>query len=327
MKVSGWKRFVPYLLSVAAIIIFGFYIYQNADLYQQLFNFSTKALLILIGLRLLSFLLYSLGDYIFYHGLNISIGFGESVGLKAVNVLANQLPFAGGLVARSIYLKKRYTVSHTRFLSATAALYVSFVSISGLLGIGVLAYWAMFEITSIPFLLVLGFSVMTLSIISYWLPIRYLPVSRKWMEWRKKLAQGWQVFREDLSLLGKLIFIHLLSIIIQAGRFWIAFRMLSQEVTFLDTMLFSSASLLTSLASIAPGGIGVREGIVAGIGSLLGFNPAVSAVAVGIDRVVATSITILLGVISTNILSKKITNPPDFEEVRSRNDENIKDIK
>jgi uncharacterized protein (TIRG00374 family) len=59
--------------------------------------------------------------------------------------------------------------------------------------------------------------------------------------------------------------------------------------------------------NIAPGGLGVREGIVAGIASLLGFEAGVSAVAVGIDRLVATSVVIVLGTIYTYILSKNAT--------------------
>jgi putative flippase GtrA len=57
----------------------------------------------------------------------------------------------------------------------------------------------------------------------------------------------------------------------------------------------------------------VREGIVAGVASLLGFEPDVSAVAVGLDRLVATSVILVLGTVFTYILSKKAANAPVIE--------------
>jgi uncharacterized protein (TIRG00374 family) len=67
--------------------------------------------------------------------------------------------------------------------------------------------------------------------------------------------------------------------------------------------------------NIAPGGLGVREGIVAGVASLLGFEAGVSAVAVGIDRLVATSVVIVLGTIYTYVLSKKATDAEPADAV------------
>jgi len=81
--------------------------------------------------------------------------------------------------------------------------------------------------------------------------------------------------------------------------------MFSQNVTMSQTLLFASAFILTQLVSVAPGGFGVRQAIVTAVATTLGFDPGVSLVAVGLDRLVIT-IVIITGWISTIILGKHI---------------------
>jgi uncharacterized protein (TIRG00374 family) len=94
--------------------------------------------------------------------------------------------------------------------------------------------------------------------------------------------------------------------LILAGRFWLAFRALSQDVSLSHCLLFSSATVLTRLVSIAPGGLGVREAIVAGVASSIGFDAGVGAVSVGLDRLIETSVIVLLGVVYTYVLGTQI---------------------
>ena len=92
--------------------------------------------------------------------------------------------------------------------------------------------------------------------------------------------------------------------------------MLSQNVTFGDVMLFSAASILTQLVSIAPGGLGVREAIVGAVASALGFDMGMSLVAVGLDRLISTLAILLIGGLSAIILGKQISDLPIITENR-----------
>jgi len=94
-----------------------------------------------------------------------------------------------------------------------------------------------------------------------------------------------------------------------AGRYWIAIQAFSLHIPFLETILFGSATILTRLVNIIPGGIGITEGIVAGLGSLLGFDPIILAVAVGLDRIIATTVVLILGLFFSYTLSREIVNP------------------
>jgi uncharacterized membrane protein YbhN (UPF0104 family) len=304
------------LLLLAALLIFGTYLYRNANRYHELLNFSFTSILLLFGLVLVIPLANGIINYLLYRGLGVLLPLREGFGLAAVNTLANQLPFAGGLVAKGVYLKQRYDLPYTRFLSATAALYACFIAANGGVGLGVMA---LLSITgeSTPTLLKIGFGVMTTSVLLVWSPadLGFLPST--WRERLKQLVEGGQVLSRNRMLLVQLVGVQIITTLAAAGRFWITFHALSQDVTYAQCLLFAAATILTRLVSIAPGGLGVREGIVAAVASLLGREAGVSAVAVGIDRLATTSVIIVLGTIYTYVLSAKVTDAKPMDATRA----------
>jgi len=318
VKFSKWKSYLPYILSVAALLVFIAYLYRNAGRYQQLLDLSASSLFLLLGLVLTFISGNGLTNYVFYRGLGLPLTFNEGIGLAAVNTLANQLPFAGGMIAKGVYLKQRYKLTYTRFLSATLALYVCFVAANGVVGVAVLAYLALVDDTIVPTLLILGFSAMAASVLLLWLPVDASSVPGKWGKRLAQLLDGWQVLSQNWLLVGELVGLQLLMTLIFAGRLWIAFHALSQDVTLAQCILFSAATILTRLVSITPGGLGVREAIIASVASVLGFDIGVSVVAVGVDRLIATLVIIVLGTVYTYILSKQVVNaqpePEPYEQ-------------
>ncbi len=302
------KSYLPYVLSVVILVLFARYIYRNVDRYRQILDLSPNSALWLIGLALAFNFTKGLINYLLYRGLGVPLTLNESIGLAAVNTLANLLPFAGGIVAKGIYLKQRHKLAYTRFLSATLALYVCSLAVSGVLSLTVLAYWKLVNNENIHMILILGFSSMTVSILSLWLPLNVSSTPSRWKQRLAQLLDGWQVLSRNWILVGALLSLQIVMALIFAGRFWIAFHTLSQDVTVAQCILFSSGNVLTTLVTITPGGLGVREGIVAGVASLLGFEAGVSVVAVGIDRLVATLVVIALGTVYTYVLSRKVTN-------------------
>jgi len=291
--------------------LFGGYLYQNADRYQQLLNLSADSLLAMVGLSILLIFINGLLNYFQYRELDVPLTINEGIGLASVNTLANQLPFAGGLVAKAVYLRQRYVLAYARFLGATLALYVCFVAANGLVGIIILTY--LYLVYNVPLspLLLLGFLGMILGTAILWLPINANSISGKWGQRLSQMLSGWQIFKQNWLLLGKLIALQLVMTLIFAVRLNLAFGVLSQDVNLAYCLLFSSATILSRLISIAPGGLVIREGIIAAIAAVLDFDVGITVVAVGIDRLVSTSVIILMGSVYTYILSKKAVNIPE----------------
>ena len=120
------------------------------------------------------------------------------------------------------------------------------------------------------------------------------------------MLTGWHILREDKALLSKVVLIYLVMMFSQSGRYWIAFGALSQNAAFSDCVLFAAASILTQLVSTTPGGLGVREGIVAAVAATQGFAPDIAIVAVGLDRLIATTVVIIVGTVSSYLLSRNV---------------------
>lgn len=314
---SRVKTYVPCVLFLAAALVLGGYVCRNFERFRELIDLSVTTVLSLVILAGAFVIVNGSINYFFYRGLGASLTYNESVGLAAVNTLANQLPFAGGLFAKGIYLKQRHRLSYTGFLSATMALYVCFVAVNGAVALAVLGYWALLGSVEAPLPLILGFSGMAASVTSLWLPVDALSLRGKMGKWVSELAEGWRVLRQNVALVAVMAAFQVLMTLLFAGRFWIAFRALSQEVTYSQCLLFSSATVLTRLVNIAPGGLGVREGIVAAVATLLGFEPGVSTVAVALDRLIATSVIIVLGTIYTYFLSAKAANSKEAHSMIS----------
>ncbi len=288
------KRFWPYLFLLIALVIFGVYLSANADRYRQLLDLSALTIGWLLLLSLLFWVVNGVINTVFYRGLDTPVTLHEGLGLAAVNTLANQLPFAGGLVAKGVYLKQRYRLTYSRYLSATAALYICFVAANGVLGLAVLAY-AQWRGAAAPAILWLGFALMTTALAALWLPVRpgWLPL--RWQRRAAQLAEGWHILGQNWLLVLQLTGLQIGLTALFAARFWLAFGMLSQPVSFSDCLLFAAATVLSRLVSIAPGGLGVREGIVGAMAAVLGFDVAASVVAVGLERLVSTLVVMVIG--------------------------------
>jgi uncharacterized membrane protein YbhN (UPF0104 family) len=316
LRIRSRKNVLPYLLTIAALAIFAFYLYHNAEQYQALLALTPTVIFSLLGLTLLFTFTNGLINYLFYRGLGVPLTLNEAIGLAAINTLANQLPFAGGMVSKGVYLKQRYQLTYTRYFSATTALYLCFVAANGLMGLLLLLYHWLVHQSSTPIILWLGFAAMTSTILWLWIPLDVKWIPKKWQGALSKVLNGWQVLSQNWPLVAQLVTVQLLMTILFATRLWIAFTAISQEVRLSQCLLFASATILTRLVSISPGSLGIREGIVAAMAALLGIAPSLSVVAVALDRLISLFLIIAIGTVYTFILSKWLvqTAPLSLEQ-------------
>lgn len=303
------RRHGPSVLSLFIILLFAGYVWQNAAEFRSLLDLSASLLFFAVMLNLINFFGNGLINLLLYRRLGAAVTGTEAMSLSAVNSLANLLPFAGGMLAKGVYLKRKFGLSYTRFLSATMAVFVVMVAASGAVGLATLLYLSNVLDQAIPVLLVAGFLVMLLGVTVLWLP----PSLLRRGPWRvrvERFLQGWQLIRRDSRLLLAILLLQLALMAVLAGRYWTAFHLMSQPVTLTDCLLFAAGTTLTQLVTITPDGLGIREGIVGGIATLLGFDLGISVMAVAIDRLVSTAIIIALGSAASYYLARRIGDYP-----------------
>jgi len=307
VKSQHFRSLLLSIVSLGIIAAFIYYLYVNADRYLELLNVSAPGAIMLFVLSLVFPLINGMQNIFLYRSLGAGISYQDGFLLTAASTLANQLPISGGIISKGFYLKRKYDLSYTRFISSTVALFVCFIAVNGFIGMAILLYWILFEKIVIPPVLLIAYSVMAACLLIFWLPLDRITMPEKIRNWGRQALEGWMIISRNPVLLFKLIGLQFLLMVLLAIRYWLAFHMLSQTVTMAQTLLFATASILTQLVSIAPGGLGVREAIVGGVASALGFDAGVSVVAVGLDRLVSTITVVLIGWISTVILGKQIS--------------------
>jgi uncharacterized membrane protein YbhN (UPF0104 family) len=300
------------LVTLCVLIAFGVYLYNNIDKYINLIQISASGVVMLFVLALIFPVLNGMQNTYLYRELGLK-KFTHLDGwmITAASSLANQLPLPGGIVSKGYYLKNKHNLSYTRFTSSTFASFFCFLAVNGFTGLLVMLYAKLFTNNPTPAVLVIAFAAMTAVILVFWLPVDRFKMPARVQNLTHQAVEGWVVIGKSPLLLVRLVVIQMLLVLLLSLRYYIAFHMLSQSVGLYQTLLFASASILTQLVSIAPGGLGVREAIVAAAASALGFDPAISVVAIGLDRLVMTVMIVLTGWISTVILGRDIADVPE----------------
>jgi uncharacterized membrane protein YbhN (UPF0104 family) len=296
-------------IGIGILLGFAYYLYANADEYIKLLNVSVRSVILLFLLCLTFPLINGLQNTLLYRRLS-GPEFSQRDGflVTAASNLANQLPVPGGIVSKGVYLKHMYDLSYAKFTSSTIALFCCFLAVNGAVGLSILLYWMLFKnITASPILWI-GYALMMACLLVFLIPFDRMRIPTRLRRWLEQAIEGWVVISGDPVLLLQLVGLQTVLVAMLSLRYWLAFRMVSQNVSMGQALLFASASVLTQLVTIAPGGLGVREAAVGTVAALLGVSPVVSVVAVGLDRLVITVMIILTGGVSTVILGRQIAD-------------------
>lgn len=245
-------------------------------------------------------------NLIYYKLFNVELSILEGIALASVNSLGNLFPFSGGVVLKGFYLKKKYNVSYSQFFGGTTALYFCFVSLSGLVGVSILSYWAFLKIHEFNFLLFSSFVCLFGTAVFLFVPLDNIP-KLFGLKISEYFFQGWMTLKKQPKYILYVNLIKLILLFFLAGRLLFSFKFLSMDVGFLECLLFACGATLANIVGIAPGGVGVRESIVAILSEILGFNFGLSVLAVGFDRIIETTLILIFSFLSSNYLKKNIS--------------------
>lgn len=304
---KGRKKSRTWLVSVFTLVVviaFAVLIISNRHLYSELANFSAGPMLVVMLLTALPD--RALINLWLFRAIGARLSFIESYGLTAAGTLAGQLPLAGGLAAKGLYLRRRYQVPYGTYVSATAGLFIVAISAAGLSGIAGLVLNRFYTGANVPWLLMAGFVLMALTSIIFAHNLDELLAKVKWHNLGARLASGFALLSRNRSLMLKLNLMSVIGVILFAIRLWAAFRLFSTNVPLHYCLVFSAATTLTQLVGLAPGGLGVRELIIAALGALTQVDPAVSIVAVGLERILSVTMSGFLAVLVSPLLGHNL---------------------
>lgn len=279
-SVRPWVVVVSYLLFFA---LFGWVITQKRAILASLSWDNAGGFLLVLLLALATTVVRGLLNQVSFslqHRITIPVG----VKLAVVNTLGNYLPLSGGLVAKGILLARHYGIGYTFYAGVSMYAFLLSIAANGLLGmVGSLA-------TNQSILLVCGFALVLLSGLFAFIPI---PL------WIRRLGKGMgerlEYARSHFAcLLPRMSGLVLMLFLLAALRLQCAFAVLEVEVSLFVSMLINSVSVFSRLTGFVPGGIGIREFLVALMGHLAGLDFQMTILVVGLDRMGELVINFLL---------------------------------
>lgn len=191
--------------------------------------------------------------------IGISFSMREAFVITVASMASNVLPVPAGVMVRAIALKRAET-SYGQVGSvtmATALLWLAGVSI-----VAAMCFWAL----SVQWLFlacsVAGFGAFLLA---------YIRV-------RAVGARGSQIVEMTV--------VQLAMVVVDTYRVFLVIGAIGVSVSYPQAGVLGLASFAGSAAGFAPGGLGVRELIAAGLGLVVGMSPAVAFVGTAVNRIV-----------------------------------------
>ncbi|MBU4487132.1 MAG: flippase-like domain-containing protein, partial [Candidatus Delongbacteria bacterium] len=223
----------------------------------------------------------------------------------ATNLL-NYLPAKGGMLSLGTFLKVKKKVPLNKFVFTTMLIYIVVTLVTLLLSLFFLFDEKMLRVYNrINFVWIL--IVILFTIVAVMSAYIFAKKNKN-----NKLSQYYLLFvsNKNLILKNKLnLFYTILAIIggiaVFSIRMYISFGIAGYNISFYHAFLIGVIANLSFFLSFTPGGLGVKEGFVAGITFLLFGNAGIGVVASLVDRAVNLILTIITGLVAIKYLDKQ----------------------
>ena len=289
---------------------------QEAISYPSLSNltFQQSLLLFIITLASFLFLAYQFRITMQFSGLKLTPT--EWFGLSMCNAMYNQfLPARGGIWMRAYYLKEKYHFSYTNYISLMlSSFFLLFVS-AGILGMATigLAMWQLNRDLWLFFSLFPGLILLTSLI---WVIINKLVYSSRYMKFQRikdfleNFYAGLAFFKDKPFLIMEYIVITKCSIICNGLAYALSLYSLGEDnISILVVIAVMALTSFSSLVTLTPGNLGVREMIMGFTCHHLGVSLETALLAAYIVRAVTVIGVFFLGIFYSKILFRNLSNP------------------
>jgi uncharacterized protein (TIRG00374 family) len=308
------RKVLPFALALAIFAILAYLFRDDLDELKKISIDSPLWLVAALSLAVTNIYLRGLFNAQILAPFDVVPTHAENFFLAVVTRLGNYItPTRGGAVARAVYLKKRYELSYTAFVSQLGATYVITMLVSSSLGAAAcLVIGRQDGVFSWPvFLLFTGVGTVQLLIVLF---------SPKLRKTRSKLANrvvgvinSWHTIRRNRSLVWRISLIVLLQCLASATMFFCIYRSFGVRISFPHSVFIMAATFITIVIRLTPAGLGVYEIIVVFMANAIAIGAAETLTAAILVRFLNIVILATLGPISVSFLTRRLQRARDGE--------------
>lgn len=233
---------------------------------------------------------------LFYRAFNVRLIFSEWFGLSVVNTIGNlMIPFRGGAISNAVYLKKKHGFSYLSYISALSASYVMVFWVNSLVGIGgALLVWLRYGVFSWTVLAFLGCCFLSLSLVILFCP-KLETVESPHLNRIIEAINAWDTIKSRRSVLARISLLALANSVIATLMLFVEFHVIGFSIPIPHCAVLAIFAGFSTLLSLTPGNLGIREAVTAVSGALVGVPIPVAVVASVIDRLATFIVSFLLG--------------------------------
>ncbi len=295
------------LVFIAVTCIIGLYLKSNDELLHPILNISLVNAIWLIVLTVMFIGTNGLFLKAFATKFSIKLRFIEWFGLAMITAMGNYLiPFSGGLIARATYLKHRHAFPYAKFITLITANYLVVFWVVGMTGALTMI---IFYNSSRFFWQITLFFVTVVMAISGLVMLRTvkIPGNNRLAKLINTALDGWDLIKNDNSLLIKLIIYSLINIILNGFLFLLAYNATGCTVHFTTALLVSLLSVFSLLVRITPGNFGIQEAVISLSSVMVGAGAGTGLLVSLLIRVALLIPAFILGPIFSFLLTRELT--------------------
>ena len=302
---TGQVLSVLVFLAVTCIIVL--YLKSNDDLLRPILNISLVNALLLLALTVMLTGTNGLFLKAFAAKFGIGLRFSEWFGLAMITAMGNYLiPFSGGMIARATYLKHRHAFPYAKFITLITANYLVIFWVVGMTGALIMViFWN----SNRFFWQITLFFVSVVIALSGLVMVRRAKIPEN--NWLTKLINtaldGWDLIKNDKSLLIKLITCSLINIVLNGFLFLVAYKATGCTIHFTIALLVSLLSVFSLLVRITPGNFGIQEAIISLSSEMVGAGAGIGLLVSLLIRAASLIPAFTLGPIFSFLLTRKLT--------------------
>ncbi|MHC4950313.1 MAG: lysylphosphatidylglycerol synthase transmembrane domain-containing protein [Planctomycetota bacterium] len=317
------------LKSILVFVIIGFlvnYIVQHREQLQHLNRLEFRYLAGMYFLCLIQMVVTSVGMQRILSSLGVHIGFGEVFMLHNSTLLLNYVPMQFGTLFRARYLKKHFELSYTDYITFFIYLTVMMLFCSVFVGEFILIFVYGLE-TPRNLTVAIVFAVIILvCATALFFPLPALNRQTPLADWVNRLLAGRNQVSRDMKSFVICVLAMLAGYLFVAIRLWLLYHSLGQAVHPAAFFLLGSLGYIVIFLSITPGGLGIRELVLAYGAVILNVPFEVGAYATLIDRAVLITYAFLAGGICSFFLRRPTKRAKQQNRAQVSGDARRKDL-
>ena len=286
-----------------------YFLINNPEELDVLSNLSLSLISTILFIKFVTLIVNSLFNKELLKGFDLEITNFESLYLSSLTFIGNlYLPFRSGGNFRMIYLNRKYKFKSPELVSIYGYFFIVTIFLNS--AIGLVALYLLNPTRSFNFYLsVSGFLI--IFVFSYFMLFNkfktyYSVKFNNLFQWLKNLKKSWMKITDNTGLQVKLISYTFLNYLFFALEALIIFNYLFNKTELFSIFYYNSISVLSSLASLTPASLGIKDGIVFFSSNILNLTVTNIITLMIVERAVSILFSIIPGIVL--LVNQKISS-------------------